>query len=67
MKITSHKALIKSIIYTCTAWESAADIHMMKLQHWLNKILHAIGNSDRHTLLHHFLWHSKSPIFFMII
>jgi hypothetical protein len=67
IKITSQKALIKSIIYAFPAWQSVADIHIMKVKHQLNKRLHAIVNSDKYTLVDYFLWHSKSFISFMII
>jgi hypothetical protein len=37
--LTLHKALIRSVMtYASPAWEFAADIHLMKLQHLQNKV-----------------------------
>jgi hypothetical protein len=50
IKLTLHKALIRSVItYACSAWEFAADTHLLKLQRLQNKVLHTIGNFPRHT------------------
>jgi hypothetical protein len=35
--------------YACPAWEFAADIHLMKLQRFQNKVLHNIGKFPRNT------------------
>jgi hypothetical protein len=53
IKLTLHKALIRSIM-TCAspAWDSAADTHLMKLQHLQNKVLRTTGNYLRHTKVH---------------
>jgi hypothetical protein len=45
-----HKALIKSIMtYAFSAWEFAADAHIIKLQSLQNKVLRTIGNIPRRT------------------
>jgi hypothetical protein len=50
IKLTLHKALIRSVItYACPAWEFAADTHLLKLQRLQSKVLRAIGNFPRHT------------------
>jgi hypothetical protein len=46
IKLTLHKALIRSVI---PAWESAADTHVLKLQRLQNKVLRTIGNFPRRT------------------
>jgi hypothetical protein len=44
MKLTLHKALIRSIItYSCSTWEFAADAHILKLQLFQDEVLHTIG------------------------
>jgi hypothetical protein len=35
--------------YASSAWESAADTHLMKLQRLQNKVLRTIGNLPRRT------------------
>jgi hypothetical protein len=35
--------------YACSAWEFAADTHLLKLQRLQNKLLLTIGNFPRHT------------------
>jgi hypothetical protein len=50
IKLTIHKVLIRSVMtYACPAWEFAAEIDLLKLQHLQNKVLHTIGNFPRHT------------------
>jgi hypothetical protein len=50
IKLTLHKALIKTIItYACPAWELAADTYILKLQRLQNRVLHTIGNFPRCT------------------
>jgi hypothetical protein len=50
IKLTLHKALIKSIMtYVCPAWEFAADSHLLKYQRLKNKILCSIGTFPRRT------------------
>jgi hypothetical protein len=50
IKLTLHKALIKSIMtYACPAWEFAADKHLLKLQRLRN-----IGNFPRSTSVRDF-------------
>jgi hypothetical protein len=40
VKLTFHKTLIRSaMVYTCSAWEFAAESHLLKLQHLQNRIL----------------------------
>jgi hypothetical protein len=38
--------------YVCPAWEFAAEIYLLKLQHLQNKVLRTIGNLSRRTLVH---------------
>jgi hypothetical protein len=38
--------------YTWPAWESAADIHVMKLQHLQNRVVRIIGKFPRSTPIH---------------
>jgi hypothetical protein len=53
IKLTHHKALIRSVItYAYIIWEFAADIHLLKWQHPQNKILCTIGNFRRSTPVH---------------
>jgi hypothetical protein len=48
IKLTLHKALISSVMtYASPAWESAADIHLIKLQRLQNKVLRTIDNFPR--------------------
>jgi hypothetical protein len=50
IKLTLHKALIKSVMtYACPAWEFAAESHLLKLQRLQNKVLHTVGNFPRRT------------------
>jgi hypothetical protein len=37
--------------YAFSAWEFAADTHLLKLQRLQNKVLHTIGNFPRRTLV----------------
>jgi hypothetical protein len=37
--------------YACHTWDYAADAHLFKLQRLQNRVLRAIGNLDRHTLV----------------
>jgi hypothetical protein len=44
IKLTFHKALIRSVItYACPTWEFATDTHLLKLQRLQNKVLRTIG------------------------
>jgi hypothetical protein len=48
IKLTFHKALIRSVItYACPIWELASDTYLLKLQRLQNKVLHTIGNFPR--------------------
>jgi hypothetical protein len=50
IKLTLHKALIKSIMtYSCSVLEFAAECHLLKLQRLQNKVLRTIGNFPRRT------------------
>jgi hypothetical protein len=50
LKLTLHKALIRSIItYACPTWEFAADNHLGRLQCLQNKVFCIIGNISRRT------------------
>jgi hypothetical protein len=43
IKLTLHKALIKSVLtYACPAWDFAADSHLLKLQRLQNRVLRSI-------------------------
>jgi hypothetical protein len=50
IKLTLHKAMIKSVI-NCTSsdWELAADTYLLKLQRLQNKVLRTTGNIPRYT------------------
>jgi hypothetical protein len=37
--------------YACPAWEYAADVHLVNLQRLQNRVLRAIGNLDRRTMV----------------
>jgi hypothetical protein len=53
IKVTLHKALIRSIMtYACPTWEFASETYLLKLQRLQNKVLRAIGNLPRRTLVH---------------
>jgi hypothetical protein len=53
-KMTLYKELVRSkMTYACPTWESAADTHLMKLQHLQNKILWVTGGFPRRTLTHY--------------
>jgi hypothetical protein len=44
MKLTPHKALIRSVItHACPAWEFAVDTQLLKFQRLQNKVLRTIG------------------------
>jgi hypothetical protein len=44
IKLTLHKALIRSVMtYACSSWE-LLDTYLLKLQHLQNKVLLTIGN-----------------------
>jgi hypothetical protein len=48
-----YKALIRLVMtYADPTWEFVADRYLLKLQHLQNRVLHAIGNLDRCTLIH---------------
>jgi hypothetical protein len=50
IKLTLHKALIRSVMtYACSAWEFAAETHLLKLQRLQNKVLRTIGKLPRRT------------------
>jgi hypothetical protein len=50
IKLTLHKALIRSVItYACPAWEFAAEYHLQKLQRLQNRVLRTTGNFPRRT------------------
>jgi hypothetical protein len=52
IKLTLHKALIRSVLtYACPTCAYAADAHLLKLQRLQNRVLRAIGNADRRTLV----------------
>jgi hypothetical protein len=52
IKLTLHKALIRSvIIYAWPAWEFAAESHLLKLHRLQNGVLHTIGSFPRRTLV----------------
>jgi hypothetical protein len=51
IKLIVYIALIRLNTYACPTWEFAADTHLMKLQHLQNRVLGAIGNLDRSTLV----------------
>jgi hypothetical protein len=48
IKITLHKALIRSVItYACLAWELAANTYLLQSQRLQNKVLRTTGNFSR--------------------
>jgi hypothetical protein len=50
IKLTLHKDVISCVmIYVSSAWESAADTHLITLQRLQNKVLRTTGKSPRHT------------------
>jgi hypothetical protein len=50
IKLTLHKALIKSVMtYASPALEFAADTHLLKLQRLQNKVIRTIGKLPRRT------------------
>jgi hypothetical protein len=50
IKLTPHKALIRSIMtHACNAWEFAAEMRLLKLECLQNKVLNTIGNFLRVT------------------
>jgi hypothetical protein len=50
IKLTFHKALLRAVmVYACPAWELAADIYHLKLQHLQNKSMSTTGNFPRCT------------------
>jgi hypothetical protein len=52
IKFTLYRALIRSVkTYACPTWEYAADAQLLKLQRLQNRVLRAIGNLDRRTLV----------------
>jgi hypothetical protein len=52
--MTLHRALVRSAMtYACTtAWEFAAEIHLLKLRGLPNMVLRTTGNFPRHTSDH---------------
>jgi hypothetical protein len=52
IKLIVYRALIRSILtYACPTWEFVADTHLWKLQRLQNRVLRAIGDLDRRTLV----------------
>jgi hypothetical protein len=52
IKLLVYRALMRSIMtYACPTWGFAADTHLTKLQRLQNRVLRAIGNLDRITLV----------------
>jgi hypothetical protein len=52
IKLTLHKALIRSVMtYACSAWELAADTHLLKLWCLQNEVICTIGKFPRCTLV----------------
>jgi hypothetical protein len=52
IKLTLYKDLIKSVMtYGCPTWEYAADARLLTPQRLYNRVLRAIGNLDRRTLV----------------
>jgi hypothetical protein len=50
IKLTLHKALASSVMtYACTAWEFAAESHLLKLQRLQNNVLWTISNIPMRT------------------
>jgi hypothetical protein len=50
IKLTLHKALIRSVMtYACSAWEFAAECHLLKLERLQNKVLRTTGNFPKRT------------------
>jgi hypothetical protein len=50
IKLVLHKALVRFVMtYACTACESAADTHLIKLQRLQNRILTTTGKFPRST------------------
>jgi hypothetical protein len=53
IQLTLYDAQIRSIMaYACCTWKYVADSHFLKQQHLQNQVLRAVGNLDRHTLVH---------------
>jgi hypothetical protein len=59
IKETPHKALIRVMTYVYTAWEFAADTHLLKLKRLQNRVLRTTGKSLRCTSVRklHMLFH----------
>jgi hypothetical protein len=50
IKLTLLKALLSTVMtYACPAWDFAADIYLLKLQHLQNQVLRTTGNFPRRT------------------
>jgi hypothetical protein len=50
IKLTFHKALIRSVVaYACSAWEFAADIHILRKESLQNNVLRTNCNVQRRT------------------
>jgi hypothetical protein len=50
IKITLHEAPIRTVMtYACSAWELAADTHLLKFQRLRNKVIRTIGKFSRFT------------------
>jgi hypothetical protein len=49
-ELTFYKTLTRSkTTYACSAWEFAADSHLLKLRHLQNRVFRTIGNLPRWT------------------
>jgi hypothetical protein len=55
------------MIYACPTWEFVADAHLMKLQRLQNRVLRAIGNLDRSTLVRYLHLAFKFPYVYDVI
>jgi hypothetical protein len=52
IKLTLYKSLIRGVMtHICPTWEYGADAHLLKLQRLQNRVLRAIGNLDRRTVV----------------
>jgi hypothetical protein len=49
IKLTLYKALIRSLMTCCPAWELAADTYLLKFHRMQNKVLRTIGKFRRRT------------------
>jgi hypothetical protein len=64
IKLTFHKTLISSVMtYACSAWEFAAETHLLKLQLLQNKVIRTIGKLPKRTPSAICIWLSKFRTF----